>query len=155
MRQFRPAFSIAEVILAIAIFALVVTAITSLALGAIQASQKSYEQNQAAQLARQGAEAVTFLAQNSWPVYTGQKTALRQLAGVWSLGGEGTVETIGNFSRTVEFLDLCRNMAGGPLLPCSQAPVDSRVKEIVVHINWTGFNGQALSYSLPAYLYRP
>ncbi|MEI6378465.1 MAG: type II secretion system protein [Candidatus Falkowbacteria bacterium] len=150
----KPAFSLAEVILAIAIFALIATAIVTLALGSMQASQKVYEQNQAVNLARQGIELVNYLAAANWPVYSGQKTSLSWQGNAWSLAGEGTTEQLGSFVRTIEFFDVCRDPDTLELLSCPQAPVDSRLRKVVVHIKWTGFNGRQLGYDLSSYLHQ-
>lgn len=127
--------SILEVIIALAIFGLIAAALASLSVGGLVGLEQGGEQTQAEALAQEGIEAIRSIRDGAWNenVYTTSSVAIS--GGEWVFSGEGTTETIGKFTRTISFKDVCRD-ASDDIAPCPSTYTDVHSKEATVAISW-------------------
>ena len=127
--------SILEVIIALTIFALIAAALASLAVGGLVALEQGGEQTQAEALAQEGIEAIRSIRDGAWNenVYTTSSVAIS--GGEWVFSGEGTTETIGQFTRTISFKDVCRD-ASDDIATCPAAYTDVHSQKATVTISW-------------------
>ena len=128
----RKGQSILEVIIALAIFALIAAAMVSLMLGSFTSLIKSDEYLTAAALADEGLEAVRSVRDGAWNELIYDQSAVSNTTGEWKLGDEGTTETIGAFTRTITFTPV-------------GAPVDLYGKNVKSKIDWVTTPGGAAS----------
>jgi len=101
--------SILEVIVAMAIFGLISAAMISMVTGSFVGLTQGGEQTQAEALAQEGVEAVKAIYSEAWNNLIYTTSAVSESAGKWVFNGEGTTETIGQYTRTISFEDVCRD----------------------------------------------
>jgi len=124
--------SILEIVIALAIFALIASSFVSLTLGSFIAVDSGSEQLTAAALADEGLEAVRSVRDGAWNELIYNQSAISSSTGVWQLVGEGASETIGPYTRTITFTS-----AG--------VPVDLYSKNVKSQVDWTTNLGGAAS----------
>ncbi len=142
--------SLLEVILAMAIFALISSTMISLSLGGFASLSQGGEQTEAAGLAQEGLEAARAIKDRAWNelIYTTSSVFVKNKQ--WSLSGEGTTEKIGKYTRTISFAPVCRNAADN-IAACPATYTDVQTKKVVSKINWLVRSGventaQQISY---------
>ncbi|MEK7453100.1 MAG: hypothetical protein AAB614_02585, partial [Patescibacteria group bacterium] len=127
--------SILEVIVAMAIFALISSAIISMVLGSFIGLIQGGEQTQAEALAQEGVEAVKAIYDESWNGLTYATSSVSISGGKWIFDGEGTTETIGQFTRTISFANVCRD-ATDKIVACPGIYTDLHSKEVRSSVKW-------------------
>jgi type II secretory pathway pseudopilin PulG len=129
--------SILEIIVAMAIFSLIMAAISELVLGSFASQTRGSELLEAQALAQEGVEAMNAIARRAWNELGYTSTSVVVNGGVWQLGEEGSSEQIGNFSRIIQ-LDPIYRFASGEIAPdgdpLSHIDVNSRL--LTVEIRW-------------------
>ena len=113
--------SILEVIIAMAIFAMVSSAMVSLIVGSFSGLEQGGEHTRAEALAQEGIEAVRSIRDRAWNENTYSTSSVVVSGSEWIFDGEGTTEAIGQFTRTISFEDVCRDVSSLQLTRCMQA----------------------------------
>jgi len=149
-----------EVILAIAVFAAIAGVLITMAVGGFRGLEQGGEQTEAEALAQEGIEAVRAVRDKAWNeniALNNQTARPEESLGQWTLTGYGAgAETIGKFSRTLTFNDVCRD-GTDVIISCTPPPVppaynDPHTKEAVVIVSWTNRTGQNNSIQQRAYI---
>lgn len=143
--------SLLEVILAIAIFGLLVSSLISLVVGSFRSLEQGGEQTQAEAIAEEGIEAVRAIRDRAWNLNTYGQSGVEITGGEWVFSGEGTTDTIGQFTRTISFEDVCRDSMDD-ITSCPGNYTDVQSKKISVVITWTTGTGAINSVQKIAYL---
>jgi len=151
MRADQRGQSMLEVIIALAIFALISSALTSLALGGFTGLVQGGEQTEAEALAQEGIEAVRSIRDRAWNEYTFTQAAVQVSGGEWGFGIEGSSETIGQFTRTITFAEVCRD-GSDEIAACPATYTDVHAKEATVSVTWNPRTGITNEVKRVAYI---
>jgi Tfp pilus assembly protein PilV len=127
--------SILEVIVAMAIFSLISAAMISMVVGSFAGLTQGGEQTQAEALAQEGVEAVKAIYDEAWNRLVYATSSVSVSGGKWVLDGEGTTETIGQFTRTISFTDVCRD-ALDAIIACPGNYKDAHSKKVTASVTW-------------------
>ena len=103
IEKHKPAMSLVELIIAMAIFALIVLGLTGMVVGGYTALDRSGEQTEASALAQEGIEAVRSIKNRAWNNLSYSTSGVQIVGGQWTFTGEGTVDTIGKYTRTISW----------------------------------------------------
>lgn len=145
--------SVLEVIIAIGIFALMGSAVTSMLLGGIIAIGQSGDESEATVYVREALEAVRSIRDGAWNelMYTTAQVALS--AGEWILVNNPAPQAIGKYSRTITFLDVCRN-ASNVIVTCGSGgdTLDLHSKQVRASVSWDTRPGVTNTVSESMYL---
>lgn len=101
--------SLIEVIIAMAIFSLIVVSIVGLVLGGLALLSEGGRFMQAENLANEAVEASRSIFRNDWSKSSISKSAITLNGGQWDLVGENTSEQIGQYTRIINFFPIYRN----------------------------------------------
>ena len=127
--------SLLEVTVAVAIFGLIGAALATLSVGGFSALNQGGEETQANALSQEGIEAVIAIRDSAWNVLTLTQSAVTSTGDKWSWVGEGTVETIGKYQRTITLGDVCRDNNFN-VVNCPEGTVDIGSKRVLVKVAW-------------------
>lgn len=127
--------SLVEVVLALALFAVVAAVIVSLSLGGTTSLVRAAKHTEAAALAQEGLEAVRSIRDRAYNELRYSQSGVQQSGNVWDFLGQGTTETIGDFTRVITFNDVCRD-AADDVVTCPGNYTDPHSKEVVVDVSW-------------------
>ncbi|MEI7452454.1 MAG: LamG-like jellyroll fold domain-containing protein [Candidatus Falkowbacteria bacterium] len=133
----KPAMSLVELIIAMAIFALIVMGLTGMAVGGYTALDRSGEQTEAASLAQEGIEAVRAIKSQAWNNLSYSTSGVQIVGGQWAFTGEGTTDTIGRYTRTISFANVCLNSDNITIAACPADHVDPLSKMVTVDVAWS------------------
>ena len=136
----KKGFSLIEVILAVAIFGLIAASLTSISLGGGAALVQGADQTEATALAQEGIEAVMSIRDNAWNEFVFSASSVSVSGSEWVFDGEGTTETIGNFTRTISFEDICRD-GSDSITDCPGVYIDPHTQLVVSTVTWTSVTG--------------
>ena len=143
-RSRQQGISLIEAMLAVAFFAIIAVSTTRAALSGLTAQARAGLEHEAALLASGALEGVYAVQDRAWNELEFSTTSLQQSGGEWILAGEGVTETVGDFTRSVAFNDICRDVSDN-LVSCPGAYLDERSKEVVVTVAWTDALGNSRS----------
>ena len=143
--------SLLEVIIALAIFALIGSFMAPFIVESFVGLERGGEQTQAEALAQEGIEAVRSIKDSAWNEIFYNQSAIIVNLGQWALAGEGTTEQIGQFTRTITFNDVCRD-ASFEIVSCPGDYVDIHSKKITVAVDWETMIGITNSVQQATYL---
>ncbi len=143
--------SIIEIIIALAVFALISAAMTSMVAGSFTSLLKGGEFIRAEALVQQGAEAVRAVKDRAWNEIIYDQSAVSISGNQWDFDGEGTDETIGKFTRTISFSDICRNDSDN-IVDCPGDYNDIYSKRVDLSVEWTSNPGVTNSIQRILYL---
>lgn len=132
--------SILEVIVAMAIFALISVTLISLALGSFVGLEQGGEQTEAEYLAQEGVEAVKAIYGRAWNELEYNTSAVSLDTNGWFFDGEGTTENIGQFTRTILFSSVCRDTQND-VVNCPGAYTDVHSKRVTIVVIWSTRDG--------------
>lgn len=143
-----------EVILATAIFGLIAVTLIAMTVGSLRGIQQGGEQSEAQSLALEGIEAVRSIRDRAWNENTFSTSSISVAGGLWRFGAEGSTETIGKFTRTVSFQDVCRDNGTDDIVTCGTADsyTDVQSKEVLVIITWITGVGATNTIERRAYM---
>lgn len=127
--------SVVEVIMALGIFALILGALISMATGGFLGLTQGGEQTKAQALAQQGIEAVRTIHDDAWNRLKYSTSSVSTTTGSWQFSGEGTTETIGQFTRTISFHDVCRDILD-EITTCPGDYADAHTKDVLSSVSW-------------------
>lgn len=132
--------SLIEVIIALAIFAMIFFSIVSLSVGSFNGLYQGGEQTIAEGLAQQGIEAVRSVRDRAWNELVFENVIISTTSNQWVLNN-GTSELINDkFTRTVKIEEVCRD-ALCEITECPGLYVDIHSKKITVNVSWSVRNG--------------
>lgn len=140
-----------EAVLAMAIFGLIAASIVSMVVGSFRALEQGGEQSQAEALAQEGIESLRSIRDRAWNLNTFSQSATSIVASEWVFDGEATSETIGQFTRTITFADVCRD-GSDDIVSCPGTYTDVHSKEVTVTVTWTIRTGITNTVQRVAYL---
>lgn len=127
--------SLLEVVLAIAIFGLLCSSLVTMSLGGFTSLQQGGEYVEAEAYAQQGIEAVRAIQGSAWNKLTVTSTAVTSTGNAWSFVGENTSSTLGKYSRTIIFANVCRDVSNN-LVTCPGSYTDLNTKQATVTVTW-------------------
>jgi len=127
--------SIIELILAMAIFALMAATIAVFVLGGFDALRQGGEHTIARFLAQEGIEAIRSIRDGAWNSLAYTQSAVSTTAGEWTFVGEGTDETIGQYTRTITLSDVCRDRFDD-IAVCPASYTDYHSKQASSVVEW-------------------
>ena len=127
--------SLLEIIVALAIFALVGSLMAPFIVKSFVGLERGGEQTQAEALAQEGIEAVRSIRDNAWNEIFYNQSATVVGSGKWTLNGEGTTEEIGQFTRVITFDNVCRDTLH-EIVSCPGNYTDVHSKKITVTVDW-------------------
>lgn len=133
--------SILEVIVAMAIFALISAALATMAVGSFNALIQGGEYSRAEALAQEALEAIKSIKDKAWNEGRYDQTAITALGGSWTYEGEGVSEEIDGYTRFIFFNDVCRD-SNDDIVPCPGLYNDIHAKEVVAQISWESGSGK-------------
>jgi len=143
--------SLLEVIVAVAVFALVGATMVSMVVGGFTAMTQGGDQTEAEALAQEGIEAVKSIRDRAWNEAKYNQSGVSTLTGEWTYLGEGTTETIGQYTRTIAFSDVCRD-ALDDITTCPGTYTDVNIKKVTVTVSWETSVGATNSVQKIAYV---
>ena len=135
----RSGQSLIEVIVAMGIFVLFVSAFAHLNLGAYDGGRQGREQTIAAHYAMEGLEATRSIAQAEFTDLSDGTYGLDDTSGVFAFSGSTNV--LGKYTRTVEVASVQRN-ASDQIVP-SGGTVDADTKQITSTVTWNVQDGRS------------
>lgn len=127
--------SLLEVILAIALFGFICSALVSMSLGGFSSLRQGGEYVQAEALATQGIEAVRAIRDSAWNKIIYANSAVTSTGNVWQFVGENTSSTVGKFTRIINFASVCRDVSNN-ITACPGSYTDLNSKQATVTVNW-------------------
>jgi Tfp pilus assembly protein PilV len=135
LKQNNAGQSLLEVIIAMAIFSLIAAAMVTLATGGFVALNQGGEQTEAEALAQEALEAVRAIRDNAWNeiIYTTSSVSIS--GSEWVFDGEGLTDTVGQYTRTIQFDDVCRDESDS-LTDCPGSYTDVHSKKVTVYVSW-------------------
>ncbi len=143
--------SLLEVILAMSIFALLAAAMVSMSTGGFITLEQGGEQTEAQALAQEGLEAVRAIRDRAWNELRFTTSSVFVSGVAWALTGEGTTETIGDYTRTISFADVCRD-ENDEITDCPGSYLDVHSKKVTSAVIWQVREGVTNTVQEVAYL---
>lgn len=140
IRRIRRAITILEVIIAVAIFSLLVGGVTRLYLGAIKNNLRDSDQFKAEMYLQQGLEAARAIRDYNFSSLVNGTYGLSRTGNYWTFSGSSDIND--GFTRTVTVSDVIRDSN------CNIAETgiaDPNSKKIITTINWSDQNGNPAS----------
>lgn len=130
-------FSVVEAMLAIAVFSLFTASFVGAGIQGLQSTAEGGERVRAQALITEGFAAVESIADAEWNSLTLTQSGVEEDGTEWSFSGEGTTDTIGLFTRTITFEDVCRD--GSEIIAaCPAAYTDPQTKQVTIEVTWDG-----------------
>ncbi|MFZ2189971.1 MAG: prepilin-type N-terminal cleavage/methylation domain-containing protein, partial [Candidatus Magasanikiibacteriota bacterium] len=127
--------SLLEVIVALAIFALISATMVSLSTGGFVSMNVGGEQTEAQALAGEGVEAVRAIRDRAWNELTFTTSSITTSSGQWIFSGENTIAQLGDYKRTITVETICRDVSNN-ITPCPGFYTDVQTKKITSQIDW-------------------
>jgi len=128
-------FSIVEIVLSVALFGLLVTALMGSFSYGQEGSQTGGDRARATALAQEGIQAMQSIRDEVWNEFTYMQSGVQISGGEWDFLGEGTTETIGDFTRTITFANVCRD-GSDVIATCPSTYTDPHSKQVTVTVSW-------------------
>lgn len=153
-RLHRRGQSLIEAILAMAIFGLFAASLASMVVGGLRGVERGSEQLEAEAFAQEGIEAVRAIRDRAWNENMYAQSAVLASGGEWVFTGEPT-ETIGKFTRTITFANVCRSQTTYDIVPACGVPntyTDPHTKQATVAVSWQTQNGVTNTVEKIAYI---
>lgn len=139
--------------MALGIMSLLVFSIFSLSMGSLSFYGYAQTRQEAGELLQEAVIALGSISQEDWSSLVFERSAITRASGRWSLLGEGTVEQIGNFTRTIDFQDIYRDVDGNVVeITANGAVLDVATKRAIIEITWKSEKGVASILSKTIYL---
>ena len=139
-----------EILLAMAIFALIATGLFSALSGGFSGDQQASEYNEALAFAQDGMEVARNIRDRAWNEFLFSESGVSATSGSWIFTGEGTTDKQGQLVRTIAFDDVCRDIQGN-ISACPGDVEDVHSKRVRVAVSWPRQNGTS-SIEIASYL---
>jgi type II secretory pathway pseudopilin PulG len=144
-------FSLVEAILATAIFSLVISVFVGAIVYAKQGTAGSGDRERAIMLAEEGIEAARNIRAEAWNEVRFNESAIATSSNEWIFSGEGTSQTLGQYTRVLGFSDVCRDI-NNLVTTCPGIYTDEHIKLASTTVSWTGFPAISRSVNRVAYI---
>lgn len=128
----RAAFSVIEVVLATAIFAIFATGAAIALISGLSLNQSAVEQTVANQYAAEGMEATRSIRNQNYANLVNGTYGLGTTGGVWTFSGSQNV--FDKYTRTITIADVLRDANGN--IATSGGTLDVNTKKIAVNVSW-------------------
>lgn len=139
--------SLAEIIIALAIFSFLAVLVSKAVLGGIIGLSQSEKTASASFLADEALEALINIRDSSWNRLVYSQSGLEAGSGFWELSGEGTSSNINGFMRKIELFPVYRDSAYEIAAASDpNAFLDLETKEAKATVSWS--NGAAGTSSI-------
>ncbi len=146
----RKAFSVVEVVLATALFAVFSTGVTVAVLSGLNLNRSGLEQIVASQYAVEGMEAVRSIKNQNFNNLTSGNWAVATTSGQWALVTPGPDNTVfDKYTRGISISDVSRDGAGNIV---ETGNPDSDTKKVTVTVSWYANSVRSLSSVLTTYM---
>lgn len=143
-----------EVILAMAIFGLLAAALGTMVVGGFRGVERGGEETEAEAFAQEAIEAVRAIRDRAWNENFYSQSAVLASGGEWVFTGEPT-ETIGQFTRAITFVNVCRDQGTfdiAPVCGVSNVYTDPHTKQVTVEVSWQTQTGVINTVEKIAYI---
>ncbi len=127
--------SLLEVIVALAIFALISAVMVTLSIGGFVTLDVGGQQTEAQALAQEGMEAVRAIRDRAWNELIFTTSSVSTSSGQWVFNGEGTNSQSGNYLRTISVTSVCRDLNNN-IATCPAFYTDVQTKKIISKVEW-------------------
>lgn len=127
--------SLLEVILAVALFGFICSALVSMSLGGFSSLRQGGEYIEAEAYAQEGIEAVRAVRDSAWNKIIYNNSAVTSTGNIWQFVGENTSSTFGKYKRTIVFANVCRD-AFNNITACPGSYTDLNSKQATVIVSW-------------------
>ncbi len=145
--------SLAEIILAVAIFSLLALSLVSLSLGGLSASLRAEELSQAQFLAQESLEALKSIKERAWNELVYTTSEVGTSSNQWVLMGEGTSGQFGKFTRVINFYPVWRDSSNQITSSTTVgAYLDVASKKAEVIVSWQTEQGREVQVKYVSYL---
>ncbi|MBT4277761.1 hypothetical protein HOD96_03405 [Candidatus Falkowbacteria bacterium] len=144
-------FSLIEVLLAGSIFALAVTALVGAFIFGQESTMQAGVRSRAVFLIEEEAEALRSIRDGAWNELTYTQSAVEISDNKWIFSGEGTDETVGDYTRSIIFEDVCRD-SSHDIVSCPGDYTDEQSKKATIEVTWTEAKVGSQSISQEIYL---
>jgi prepilin-type N-terminal cleavage/methylation domain-containing protein len=144
-------FSLVEVLLAVSVFALLVTGLIGGLIYGQQSTSLAGQRARAIMLAEEGLLAVGNIQDFAWNELTLTSTGLNTTSSYWAFNGESTAEAIGDFTRTLTFADVCRD-DNDFVTVCPGSYTDVHTRQTTSTTTWQQNTQRTGSVAVTAYL---
>jgi hypothetical protein len=143
--------SLLEVIIAIALFGFICSALVSMSLGGFTSLYQGGEYVEAEAFAQEGIEAVRTIRDSAWNKLTYTTSAVTSTGNVWQFVGENSTSTLGKYSRTISFASVCRD-GTNTIVACPGSYTDLNTKQALVTVSWLSAQNVVNSIQKVTYL---
>ncbi len=126
--------SLLEVIIAMAIFALISAAMASLSVGGFVSLSVGGEQTEAQVYAQEGVEAVRAIRDRAWNELIFTTSTVSTSSGQWVFDGEGTIGQSGAYTRTISVWPVCRDGSNN-IADCPATYTDIQTKKVISRVD--------------------
>lgn len=141
--------SVIEIILAVAIFVIIVSGVVVSTLGVINLNQTSSEEVVALEFAKEGIEAVRSIKnQNYSSLVDSAATGISNASGVWSFSGVENV--FDKYTRSIKIESVQRDASGN--IVATGGTLDSNTKKVTATVSWNVSGSRNSSTSIGEYL---
>lgn len=131
----KKGFSMLEVILAVAMFAVIAVTVATAVISGLDLNRLSIEQTVAMQYASEGLEAARSIRnQNFANLVNTAGTGIVRSSGVWTFSGSNNSTDSGRYTRTIAIADVCRDGSGN-IIACG-SPADANTKKVTSTVSW-------------------
>ena len=143
--------SLVEILVALAIFALVASSVGVLVMDSYSSSQKGGERSKAEAFAQEGIEAVRSIRERGWNELPVGQYGLTSDKNYWRLTAGPDI--LDSYSREIIIEKACRGPQG-TIVSCSEpdAALDLYTKKITSRVTWSGITGRPSEARLVSYL---
>ncbi len=124
-----------EIVLAVAIFGVIASAVASLAATGLDVSVIAAPLVEAEGYVTEAMTAVRTIQDRAWNEFTLINSGFTLAGDTWNFLGESTTEVLGAFSRRVLFADVCRDGAHN-IIACPGAYTDPHSKSVTAEVTW-------------------
>lgn len=140
-----------EAMVAVAIFAMLSSVFVSLSVGALNPWLEKKTDARADILATEALENVRTIQRRAWNEFTVTASGLQESDSRWILIGEGSMETVDNYTRQLIFSAVCRD-DNGQIAICPAAGLDLYTLKVSAVVSWQNFFGLSKSLTKEIYL---
>jgi Tfp pilus assembly protein PilV len=131
-KNLQSGISLIEIIIAIAVFTMIVMGTMSVVLGSFSMSRQAEEGSKAGLLAQEGMEAVNSLKNQNWNNVTNGAHGITKTGGTWTF--TGTSDTTEKYTRVITVSDVFRDGSGN--IVTLGGTIAPETKKVSVIVSW-------------------